>query len=195
VEIVPEADLVPAARGGDMAAFAELVGRCTPQMNRLARSMVGEASADDVVQESVLAAWRALPGFRGDARFSTWMQTICRRQALRAAEQARSRRPPLGTVARAEREWADPDWTVDPAEVVERAGRHREVLAALDQLPASYRSALILHDVEGLSGREVAEMTEVPLGTAKARIRRARLALVSVLASRSPQPVTEEVLP
>jgi RNA polymerase sigma-70 factor (ECF subfamily) len=180
-----ELDLVVAARKGDQAAFSALVRHYGPRLTRLARAMVGEAAADDVVQETVLAAWQGMSGFRGESRFGTWLQTICHRQALREVQ----RRPALlthsGSLAAAERQWADEHWSVDPAEVASRAGQRRALDAAIEALPALYRTALVLHDVDGLTASAVAAITAVPLATAKTRIRRARMALVSELTRRN----------
>lgn len=79
------------------------------------------------------------------------------------------------------RRWQDPDYTVDPALVAARRSRAEMLRAVLDQLPETYRIALILHDAQGLSASELAEATGVPLGTAKSHIRRGRMALVALL--------------
>lgn len=171
------------ARRGDEAAFTALVTVHAPRLLRLARGIVGDtAAAEDAVQDALLQAWRGLSGFRGDAALSTWLHTItvrsCRRQ-LRAGRPTES----LDRLQEAERAWADADYTVDPVEVLARATRRDELHAAVRRLPEVYRIALLLHDVEGLSASKVAAATGVPLGTAKARIRRARAALVTDLAA------------
>ncbi len=181
-----ELELVVAARRGDHRAFAALVAPHAGRLGRLARSIVPAADVDDVVQEAVLAAWRALPEFRGEARFSTWLQTITYRQALHHAQRISRRRSLDDILAQTERRWHDDSWTVDPAEVAARASDVRTLADAVDLLPASYRAALILHDVDGLPAREVAAIAGVPVGTAKARIRRARMALVAALDEDTP---------
>lgn len=180
-----ELGLVVAAREGDRSAFAALVRHHGPRLSRLARTMVGPSDAEDVVQETVLAAWRGLPAFRGEASFGTWLQTICHRQALREIQRGGPLRGLSDAIATSGRQWADQNWSVDPAEVAVRAGQGRALAEAIDVLPPVYRTALVLHDVDGLAAREVAAVTEVPLATAKTRIRRARMALVSELARRS----------
>ncbi|HLI25380.1 MAG TPA: sigma-70 family RNA polymerase sigma factor [Acidimicrobiales bacterium] len=182
--VFDELELVVAARKGDQAAFSALVRHHGPRLGRLARAMVGEASADDVVQETVLAAWKAMSTFRGEARFGTWIQTICYRQGLRESRRGQSLRSLIDPLAEADRQWADEHWSVDPAQVAARAGQHRALDAAIEVLPPMYRTALVLHDVDGLAAGEVAAITGVALATAKTRIRRARMALVSELARR-----------
>lgn len=179
-----ELELVVAARKGNHAAFSALVRHHGPRLARLARAMVGESSADDVVQETVLAAWKAMPSFRGEARFGTWLQTIGHRQGLRESRRGQALRSLTDPLAEADRQWADEHWSVDPAQVAARAGQHRALDAAIEVLPPLYRTALVLHDVDGLTASEVATITAVPLATAKTRIRRARIALVSELARR-----------
>jgi RNA polymerase sigma-70 factor (ECF subfamily) len=83
--------LVARARDGDPAAFEELVRQQAPQLYRLLIRMVGNASAaEDVAQESLVRAWRALPSFRGEARFSTWLYRI----AVNEANRYLAREPP-----------------------------------------------------------------------------------------------------
>lgn len=189
-----ELDLVVAARKGDQRAFATLIERHASRLTRLATGVVGPVAAEDVVQETVLEAWRAMPSFRGDARIGTWLHTICHRQALRVAHSARR---PIGMddpVRLAELEWADPDWTVDPSAVAVHASDRADLLAAIERLAPVYRTALVLHDVDGLPSSEIADITDVPLGTAKARIRRARMAIVSELARRDSISDAQEAL-
>jgi RNA polymerase sigma-70 factor (ECF subfamily) len=179
-----ELELVVAARKGDQAAFCALVRHYGPGITRAAQAMVGEAGAEDVVQETVLAAWRGMSGFRGESRFGTWLQTICHRQALRELQRRQPLRTLTDPLAAAERQWADEHWSVDPAEVAARAVQRRSLDAAIEALPPMYRTALTLHDVDGLPASAVAAVMAVPLATAKTRIRRARMALVSELARR-----------
>lgn len=179
-----ELELVVAARKGDQAAFSALVRHHGPRLARLAQAMVGESNAEDVVQETLLAAWKALPAFRGEARFGTWLQTICHRQGLRESRRGQPLRHLTDPLAEADRQWKDEHWNVDPAQVAARAGQHRALEAAIEVLPPLYRTALVLHDVDGLTASEVAAVTAVPLATAKTRIRRSRMALVAELARR-----------
>ncbi|MGH9022842.1 MAG: RNA polymerase sigma factor [Acidimicrobiia bacterium] len=178
-------DLASRARKGDPEAFGELVSRATPRLLRMAQSILGaRASAEDAVQDGVTAAWRGIDGFRGDAAFSTWLHRIVVRACL---QQLRNGRPAFEDVEgleEAEHRFMDPDYTVDPAEVAARLSDAQELRRALDGLPAVYRVAVVLHDADGLTALEVAEVTGVPLGTAKARIRRGRIALLAELARR-----------
>ena len=175
-----DADLVDAARAGDTASFGELVRRHGPRLLGLARQFVGADAAEDVIQEAMIDAYRGLGGFSGDAAFGTWLYRI----ALNRCLQER-RRPkllvvdvePLDLLAR----WEDPDYSVDPAVVAARRSQRETLHHLLEQLPEGYRTALLLHDGQGLTAAELAEATGIPLGTAKSNIRRSRLALFTLL--------------
>lgn len=138
-----ELDLVVAARRGDHDAFAALIRAHAPRLRRLAETVAGANTADDILQDSIVAAWQAMPSFRGEARFGTWLHTICHRQAIRATRHAPSTVSLRDAIVRSERDWSDPHWTVDPAEVAVRASERQQLRSALGRLPIRYRTALI----------------------------------------------------
>ncbi len=177
---IPEANLVVAARAGDSASFGECVRRYAPRMVRVARQMVGPDRAEDMVQEAMLDAWRALGSFAGRSALETWLHRITVNRCL---AELRRRRPPVVDVEPMDllARWEDPDFSVDPETVAIRSSQAEVLRTLLDTLPAGYRNALILHDGQGLSASEVAELTGIPLGTAKSNIRRGRMALVALL--------------
>ena len=173
-------DLVAAAKAGDTASFGELVRRHGPRLLSLARQLVGPDGAEDVVQEAMIDAYRGLAGFAGTAAVGTWLYRITLNRSL---QERRRRKPvvvdaePLELLAR----WEDPDYRVDPAVVAARRSETETLQGLLDELPDAYRTALLLHDGQGLSASELAEATGIPLGTAKSNIRRSRLALYALL--------------
>lgn len=177
---VSDAELVDAAQAGDTTSFGELVRRHGPRLLALARQIVGPDGADDVVQEAMIDAYRGLAGFSGASAVGTWLYRITVNRCL---QERRRRRPvlvdtePLELLAR----WEDPDYSVDPAVVAARRSQKESLHRVLDELPESYRTALLLHDGQGLSATELAEVTGIPLGTAKSHIRRSRLALFTLL--------------
>ncbi len=180
MEQLTDADLVDAAKAGDAVSFGELVRRHAPRLLALARQFVGPDSAEDVVQEAMIDAFRGLSGFSGNAAVGTWLYRITLNRCL---QERRKRHPvvvdtePLELLAR----WEDPDYSVDPAVVAARRSQTETLHYLLDQLPDGYRTALLLHDGLGLSAAELAEATGIPLGTAKSNIRRSRLALFTLL--------------
>jgi RNA polymerase sigma-70 factor (ECF subfamily) len=136
------------------------------------RELGSAADAEDAVQETLIRAWRALPRFRAEASFSTWLYRIC----LNAVSDQRARRArgggaPLEDVP----EPADPR---DPILERELSGDLQRALAGLDE---TYRTAVILYDVLGRSYAEIGEVLGVPEGTVKSRIFRGRTELARLL--------------
>ncbi|HET7488663.1 MAG TPA: sigma-70 family RNA polymerase sigma factor [Acidimicrobiales bacterium] len=174
-------DLVEAAKAGDRAAFGHLVRRHGARLLALARQVVGPDGAEDAVQEAMIDAWRGIGGFAGNAAVGTWLYRITLNRCL---AERRRRRPDVVDAEPLEllRRWEDPDYAVDPAVVAARRSQAEVVRRLLDLLPERYRNAVVLHDGQGLSASEVAEVLGIPLGTAKSHIRRSRMALFSLLA-------------
>ena len=146
-----------------MTAFEALVESNTPSVYRLARAYVGDAGAPDVVQDAFLAAWRELPRLRDPDRFEAWLHRIavnhCR-SALRGRSRVReidldAADPARASIAR--------DFRVD---VEARA----LVEPAFRRLHEDHRAVIALHYAAGLSLREVAEVLQIPEGTAKSRL-------------------------
>lgn len=166
--------------------LADRMVEALPSLQRLARTLTRDAATgEDLVQETVARALERAEQFRGDASVRTWLHRILYHLWVdRARREARS--VPVETTEVAElveRRWMDDAYTVDAAVVAERAETIAEIEDALVRLPFIYRSAVLLHDVEGLTVREVAELTDVGLPAAKQRLRRGRMMLVSALAA------------
>jgi len=168
--------LVERAAAGDREAFDLIVVRHRGSVFRLARLLVPQQhEAEDVLQQTFLAAWRSAGQFRGDASLRTWLLTITRHTALRARER-RQREPiddtPLDELGRAAG-WGGPD-----PEAMALASQRRDLLAAaFEALTPEDREVLTLRDLEGLSGEETAALLGVGLAAMKSRLHRARLAL------------------
>ncbi len=179
-ELDPDARLVMQTQAGDARAFAELVSRHEDVVLRLAARIVGEDESYDVAQDAFLRAFHRIGGFRGDAPFRAWLLRIAHNGALDALD--RRRRLPLAVdphLAGEHRVGASPVRTpVDRLDERERRDRLRDKLRLLT--PA-HRSVLVLRDVEGLSYDEIAAVTDMPLGTVKGRIHRARRELGDLL--------------
>ena len=132
----------------------------------LSRSSV---EADDIVQDALLCAFRAFDGFRGgDAR--AWLLVIVRNCWLSAGRATRRR-------AYTDLEDTMADDGPDPEEVAIQAGHRRRLGAMIARLPADFREVLILREMEGMSYREIAEITGSPIGTVMSRLARARTLL------------------
>jgi RNA polymerase sigma-70 factor, ECF subfamily len=178
-----ETDCIRRAQGGDAAAIRDLYHRYAPRVHAVVRRLAGDdALAEDWAQEAWIRAIRALPTFRGDARFSTWLHRIAVNSALHGRR---------GRDRRVGREVALPDSAPGTArrdEVALRISLQR----ALDQLPAGMRQIVVLHDVEGYTHEEIGELLGVAPGTSKSQLFKARARLRSMLQSERLGPREEE---
>jgi len=159
-----------AARAGDDQAASAFVRATQVEVWRFVAALVGVAHADDVTQDSYLRAFRALPEFAGRSSARTWLLAIARRACadhIRAA--VRSRRLDARVAA-------EPP----PVTAVDHAGLHA-TNALIAALPAERRVAFVLTQVLGLSYVEAAEVEDVPVGTIRSRVARARADLVAAV--------------
>ena len=169
--------LISRARGGDRDAFGALVEQYRDNVYRLAYRMCGNAyDADEAAQEAFVAAWRALPNFRGDAKFSTWLYRLTTNAAIDVMRREKRHQ----TVGDGEMmELADD--ADSPQETVERTEQQEAVQKALATLSEEYREVLLLRYMEELDYAEIAEVLQLPSGTVKSRINRAKAALKTAL--------------
>lgn len=177
----PDEELVARAQMGDKRAFDLLVVKYQQKVaNLIARYLRDSSEVLDVTQDAFLKAYRALPRFRGESAFYTWLYRI----AINTVKNhlvAQGRRPP------------GDDLEAEVAEQMDMGGRLREhatperelltdeiartVQAALDDLPDDLRTAIVLREIEGMSYEEIADAMECPIGTVRSRIFRAREAI------------------
>lgn len=175
-----EEALVRRVRGGDTAAFERLVELCAPRVYNLAYRMVNNPDdAQDIAQEAFLRVYQALPSFKGDAAFSTWLYRIVVNACYDELKR-RGRRP----APFSELETDDGTPAVEAITSGESAedlllGRERQqvVQAAIRALPEPFRLVLVLYDVQGVSYQEIADMLRTNIGTVKSRLNRARTQL------------------
>jgi RNA polymerase sigma-70 factor (ECF subfamily) len=186
-----DAGLVAALRRGDPEAAEALVERFGDRIYRLARRITGViGDAEEVAQDALWTIMRRIDTFKGESAFGSWVYRIATNAALQKLR-ARRRTPhgiALDDVVPAldpEGRHFEPmgDWSNS---VDERAlqGELRDVLTrAIDALPDDYRVALVLHDVDGRSNREIAEVLGISLAAVKSRVHRARLFVRKQLAA------------
>jgi len=178
-----DAQLVARAKGGDPKAFEMLVVKYQRRIERLIARMVRDVDlVQDIAQESFIRAYRALPQFRGDSAFYTWLYRIAVNTAKKALVDLK--RDPLVTesaragmnedddeTSRVERELTDGE---TPEAVLASKEIARTVNAAIEALSEDLRQAITLREIEGLSYEEIAELMNCPIGTVRSRIFRAR---------------------
>jgi RNA polymerase sigma-70 factor (ECF subfamily) len=171
-----ERELLDDAKRGDAGAMDELLARHEQQIYRFGLRMCGnEQDAREVLQETLLAAFRNLADFRGDAQLSTWLYQIARSFCTKLrrpsadvrAGESLDGKPALGV--------ASPDEPPDERAHARQLGE--ALAAAIAALPDDHREAIVLRDVEGLSADEAAKVAGVAVGALKSRLHRARVEL------------------
>lgn len=171
---------------------AELPSTAGPLL-RYALLLTGSShDAADLVQDTMVRALQAADRFDGRSSLTTWLRRLMHNLWVDGAR-ARREAPSEEITELVEARWRDDDYTVDAAVVVERAETRADLLDALAHLPVIYRTAVVLHDAEGLTVAEIAELTGIGLPAAKQRLRRGRMMLVSALAEATPR--TQEAVP
>jgi len=178
--------LVERVQRGDKAAFDLLVSKYQRKIFRLLSRLIrDQAEVEDIAQEAFIKAYRALPNFRGDSAFYTWLYRI----AINTAKNhlvSQGRRAPTTTEADIEEAetFDDGDQLRDlntPESMLLSKQVGEAVNRAIDQLPEDLRTAIVLREIEGLSYEEIAESMSCPIGTVRSRIFRAREAIAQEL--------------
>jgi RNA polymerase sigma-70 factor (ECF subfamily) len=184
----PDAELAQRAADGDEAAFEAIMRRHNRLLFRTARSMLkSDAEVEDVLQEGYLRAWRALGGFRSDARLSTWLVRIVVNEALGHMRKKEAPIIPLDAAMTSFEPEVQTSLTADaerqPEGAAMRAELRRMMEARIDMLPEAFRTVFVLRAVQEMSVEEVAQALEIPEATVRTRFFRARSLLRERLAS------------
>jgi RNA polymerase sigma-70 factor, ECF subfamily len=175
----PDAALVDRARRGDLDAFDDLVRKYQDRLVNYLRALVGHADdAEDLAQDAFIRAYRGLARFAGRSLFRTWLYQI----ATNVARTHRARRSKGSNRGQTPVEpLAERDEPTSPVSLEAQIVLRDRLDRALAALPAEWREAVVLRDVEGLEYREIAELTGVPIGTVESRIFRGRQRLRAAL--------------
>src|SRR6266480_4844610 len=169
-----DAELVVAGKAGNQDAFAQLVQRHQRRVFNLVFRMLQQyEEANEVTQETFLAAWQGLPTFRGEARFSTWLYRIAYNCALKQLEQ-RKRDRAIKLEVQAEQIIASTSREQRVDAELEARARQALVHEHLANLPAKYRIVLVLRHLQDMTYEEMAEILTMPIGTIKTHLFRAR---------------------
>lgn len=185
---VTDEDLLAALRRGEDWAFETMVRLFGGRLLAVARRFVkNEEDARDVVQSSYLSAFRSLADFEGNAQLSTWLHRIVVNTALMRLRSSR-RKPEESIEALLPAFQEDghhveqfSDWSAPADRLLEQKETRATVRGCIEQLPESYRTVLVLRDIEELSTQEVAEMLTMTTTAVKVRLHRARQALSTLL--------------
>lgn len=174
---------------GKTTAFGELVSRYQNRLfNTVFRLLDHAEDARDVVQESFLNAYQALDSFKGDSLFFTWLYRIAVNSAISFKRKQRgARRLGVADVDRGGLEPQDPSEISQPDRVLQLADEERRIQAALARLSAEHRAVLVMKDIDGMKYEDMAEVLEVPIGTIRSRLHRARMDLRNIWQEMYPE--------
>lgn len=187
-------ELVVRARGKDVAAFEELLGRHEEKIYRVAmRFTRNETDAQEILQETFLAAWRNLDKFEGKSQFASWLYRVAANAALMLLR-SRRRHPQIAVedvepqrfdeaAKDAGAAFGGADWSQRPDEQFQSEELRHNIQDAVEALPESQKAVFLLRDVDGLSTEETGELLGITVPTVKTRLHRARLALRSAITS------------
>jgi RNA polymerase sigma-70 factor, ECF subfamily len=170
----PDAELVARCRAGDSDAFEALYREHSPRLYALARRMTGSSpESEDLLQDIFLQVHRKLDSYRGDAALGTWLYRLAIRQCL---DFLRSRQGRMRAASRP----LDDEGPLVPS-MRETPGARIDIERAVEQLPPGCRTAFVLHDVEGMEHKQIAELLGVSESTSKSQVFKARMKLRAML--------------
>lgn len=176
-----EQELILRTQEGDETAFEALVRLYDKKVYTLCRRMcISEEDAQEAAQDAFLAVWRAIGAFRQESSFSTWLYRLATNACI---DLLRRNKRSGGSVSLDDEETAPElvDTRPLPQQELERRETQRLIEDGLRALPEDYRAILLLREVQGLSYTEIAEVTQLELGTVKSRISRGRILLRNYL--------------
>lgn len=182
--------LIERCKQGDREAFNSLVRKYEERAYKYAYRLTrNQEAAGDVVADSFVRVHSALKNFKGESAFSTWLYRIVtncfldkkkKDKADRKVSMDESMKFDSGEVKRQYEDESD-----GPAEIAERNAREKWVAVALEKMPEYQRSMLVMYHVENLSYEEIADVLDLPIGTVKSRLNRARISLRDHLSPHS----------
>ena len=185
-----ESVLVDRLRAGDAAAFEHIVRTYGGRLFQVARRFLDDEDARDALQEALVSAWKSMDQFDGGSKISTWLHRIVVNASLMRIrkknsklEQATEALEPLlpKFLENGYRADSGPAWTETPEHLLRRKEIRQLVRRCIQELPDSYRTVVLLRDIEGLSGQETADALGLTTTAVKVRLHRARQALREVL--------------
>ncbi len=176
-------ELIDRFQKGDEQAYVELVNRYRDRlMNFTFRFVNDDEQAEDIVQDTLLKLYTHRHYYRNIAKFSTWIYTIAGNLAkTELRKKKRHKVTNLSQMGREEREYELPAVEAESGQMVQEQYAEKQIQQAIQTLPPHFRTVIILRDIQELSYEEISNIVDVPLGTVKSRINRARLQLQKAL--------------
>ncbi len=167
---------------GRTAAFCELAARYQDRLYNTVYQVVDNAQdAEDVVQETFLSAYQSLNTFKGDAQFFTWLYRIAMNTAISLKRKQKATVSIGGVNGEGAIDPQDASESNRPGHALERREEDSRIQKALKQLSPEHRAVLVLKDMEGQKYEAIAEILQVPIGTIRSRLHRARMELRTLL--------------
>jgi|ERR1043166_965783 RNA polymerase sigma-70 factor (ECF subfamily) len=179
---LPDRELVLLCQKSNPDAFTELVARHQDRIYTAISRFCGNIEdANDITQRAFINAFRKIGEFKGDAAFSTWIYRIAFNQAISFRRE--NKRTAVSIYSKDDELLAEPSEDRNPTEHLESQETQRKVQQALDLLEEGDREIILLKDLQGVSYEEIADILQIPKGTVRSRLHRARLELKSKLKS------------
>ncbi|HOL22687.1 MAG TPA: sigma-70 family RNA polymerase sigma factor [bacterium] len=176
-----EAVLVERAKNGDVKAFEDLIKITSGRIYNLGlRLLHNKEDAADIMQETYISAYENLPKFKGNSSFSTWLYRIATNFALMKMRKEKGRmvsEERLKELSKHLYNTTITDWAESPVDHMKKQELKEAIDRAIESLPPKYRSVFVLHDIEGLSIAEVADILSISKSAVKTRSHRSRLYL------------------
>jgi RNA polymerase sigma-70 factor (ECF subfamily) len=180
---------VSLCRKGDVNAFEALVRRHERRMFNIAYRVIGNYDeAGEVVQDAFISAYKNIKGFKGEARFATWLYAICLNHARNRVKRLKTRQYREGRSLDDPIQTPDGEIATDPPsgepsalDRLEARDVQQKVQGCINALDAEFKEVIVLRDIQGFSYEEISAMLKVPVGTVKSRLFRAREAMRACL--------------
>ena len=176
-------ELIERFQNGDIYAFEEIVKRYKDQLLNFAYRFLGDIEdSEDIVQETFLRIFRKKKAYKNIAKFSTWIYTITGNLAKTELRRRNKRKLfSLSGLKYNDKEYEIPDLKKDPEEKADSVVKDEIVQKAINSLSPKFKEVIILRDIQELSYEEISKIINIPLGTVKSRVNRARLKLQELL--------------
>ena len=177
--IYSDEDLIKRFQDGDEQAYVELVNRYRDRlMNFVYRFTSDSEQSEDIVQETLIKLYTHKHYYKNIAKFSTWIYTIAANYAKTELRKKKNRKVTnLSQMSSDEKDYDLPAVQPETDQIIESEYLEKRIQAAINTLPLHFKTVVVLRDVQELSYDEISNIVEVPLGTVKSRINRARLQL------------------